>query len=98
MRRLATLAILAIATTASLSACSSVEHGTVTGKEHVSSFTYYQNQCFAYSSKGLCTMDVPIPVTQPDMWDLDLRDSQGHTGTISVSQQTFERISVGDQY
>lgn len=80
-----------------LSGCSSISSGYVTKKAHEPAYTYSQMICSGYSSKGYCTIWVPIIHNVPDHWRLDLKNGD-KTGWVYVSPQTFNDIKVGDVY
>ncbi len=41
---------------------------------------------------------VPDTIYHPEKWWLDLRNSEGETGTVGVSETTYNATSVGDYY
>jgi hypothetical protein len=96
VRKAITLAAVAAGAVLALAACG-LDHGTVTGKHYHPSFTYYTTQCFSYSTKGVCTMSLPVPVTESARWELDLRDGD-KTGSTYVDEHTWDTTRVGSLY
>lgn len=45
-----------------------------------------------------CTNHVPDTRWIPDDWDLTVRDDEGKTHRVDVSQSTYDRYQVNDRY
>lgn len=80
-----------------LTACSSIDSGTVTDKHHRDGYYYTQMICASYNAQGLCTVHVPIQHYQPPTWRLDLREGE-EEGWVYVSEGTYAATEIGDRY
>lgn len=82
---------------ATMSACSTIEAGEVVDKEFEPSHSWVQMMCSSYSSKGICTVWVPITHQVPDSWSLELRQGE-RAGSVRVSEAQYESCGIADQY
>ena len=84
-----------------LASCSTVSSGRITEKTHSdpSEYTYYIDHCVSYREDGTCSVNVPMPRTQqvPEKWGFDLVNGD-EEGSVSVSEDTWNRYDVGDYY
>lgn len=72
--------------------------------------TVYDRTCYPTTRMGSdgrmttsqqCTSTpryVPDTIYHPEKWWLDLRNSEGETGTVGVSETTYNATDVGDYY
>lgn len=108
MRRIA-LAICAFVMVFALSACgNSVTSGTVTGKhytpyKHWTTMGGYAYTCLpGFDGKMDCKYKYSPYVVedhyQNECYGLDLRNSEGNTGSVCVSPREYDNISVGEQW
>jgi hypothetical protein len=95
-----------LAGTALLTSCSSITHGTITGKQYKPErqWTYmqpvYSERCTTSGRTGSTSCSsyistwIPIPETDPACWELELRHG-GDTGSVCVSEQAWNGAHVG---
>jgi hypothetical protein len=90
-----------------LTACGGIEHGEVISKKYVpeNDWTYmqpmYTTQCTPSGKTTSCTQVltgfIPIPMTDPACWRLNLRDGDD-TGHVCVSEKAWNEAKVGEQW
>lgn len=81
-----------------LSACTpTLEAGTVTGRDHQKAYTWVQQVCSAYNSKGICTVYTPMVHQEPERWTLRLTEG-GTDGRVDVDEHAYEHCADGDRY
>lgn len=90
-------------------ACSEVTHGTITSKQYVPEYHWIYEQpihsehCYSsYKGSTSCssyiTGYIPIPMTDPACWKLNLKNSSGDTGHVCVDQKSWDKAKVGGQW
>lgn len=89
----ATVALLAVAV---LAACSPIQAGRITQKDHEPSYTYSTMYCASYGPKGMCTVWMQQQHTAPEKWRFDIRDNDDKDGWVYVSSDTYDTYQVGD--
>lgn len=107
MKRLHTYAATAaLAGGLVLTGCGSdgISHGTITSKKYEpeSDWTYMQpittQQCSGSGTSQVCvpmvTGYIPIPMTDPACWRLNLRDGK-KTGHVCVSEKAWDSAKTG---
>lgn len=88
---------LALAVIATLTGCAShLDHGMIIGKQYNPQSTYVIMSCILYTKYG-CSGYIPIPITDPQSWQLNMKDGD-KTGSTEVDQQTYDRVKVGQKY
>jgi hypothetical protein len=103
------LTALAALLAVSLTACSSIDEGYITAKDHREGYysTWYSSQCTSYDSKGLCRSYVQIPHQQwnPPTWTFSLVEERKgigegdrKTGWVNINEDTYGKYEVGDYY
>ena len=81
-----------------LAGCSSpISSGIITDKTHKEGYYYTTLICGAYSSKGYCTVYIPIQNYSPPVWRFDIREDE-QTGWVRVTEETYNSYEVGDYY
>lgn len=112
MNRRPLVALAAAAAALALAACSSVTHGTITSKQYKpeQQWTYeqpiYSQRCTTsgYGSRTSTSCSsyisswIPIPETDPECWQLNLRNGSGDTGSVCVSEQAWNGARVGGSW
>lgn len=95
MKRLAALVLVASALL--LSACSSINAGTITNKVAEPGMYMTTQSCAMYNKDGICSSWVPITTYDDPDWRFDIRDGDD-SGWVYVSQDTFDTYEIGDYY
>ncbi|MFD8789059.1 hypothetical protein [Kitasatospora sp. NPDC059599] len=110
-RRIAA-ALVTIGAAGILTACGAdVEHGTVTGKQHIDSSpaTVPASSChgricsvnvgsFSVSAPVIICNKTTCTALKPEYWQITLRDKDGNTGTVRVTEDEYRRIHEGGTY
>jgi len=93
---------VALATAAALTACGITE-GTVTDKDHDDG--YYQTRCHTVvvapargTTPARTRQDCRQEWVPRDRWSFELRNSEGDTGTVTVTRTEYDAYDVGDHY
>lgn len=81
-----------------LVACSGITSGRVTGKHYEEAYYYTTQICSGYNAQGTCSMWVPIINYMDERWVLDLENTQGDTGSVSVDEETYQVTEIGSVY
>lgn len=89
------IAVSLIALVILLSACSSIERGTITSKVAEPGMYMTQQSCAGYNKQGVCTVWVPITTYDDPDWRFDIRN-ENQTGWVYVTEETFNQYEVGD--
>jgi hypothetical protein len=98
----------ALATAVILTGCGSdLDHGTITSKQYEPEdhWTYQQPQymtnCTTVNKVTTCSQTltgfIPIPMTDPECWRLNLRDGK-ETGHVCVSKEAWNTAKKGDDW
>jgi hypothetical protein len=100
-----TLTAIVLATVAlTLNACGDPVVGTVTGKEHDAAETEHgtRKDCTTSTSStgGKATKCKTVPTTkhEPEEWELTVQEDDGDTVEVSVDEEVYDRVQVGDRY
>ena len=92
----AAAALASAALAVSLAGCSSLSHGTVTGKGYDPPWTYYTSLCVAYGKYG-CNVRTLLPVSEPADYVLNLKDGK-QTGSVDVDEASWDAARVGEHW
>lgn len=74
-----------------------ITSGTVTGKHYEEPYDYTTMRCSVYI-KTMCAAYVNDTHHVDEKWVISLENQEGDTGDVSVTQQDYDAISVGDVY
>lgn len=95
MKRLAALALVAAALF--LTACSSIDEGTITQKASEPGYYVSSQTCVAYNKEGVCSQWMPTTTYYPPTWRFDIRQGDDK-GWVYVSEDTYNDYEVGDYF
>ena len=89
------LAVLAVA------ACSPIDSGTITEKNHRPAYTWTETvyDCYSRDKNGVCTLQIPRTVVhnEPDRYSFSLTNGE-KDGWVYVDLATYIDYEVGDYY
>lgn len=92
------LSLPVVALSISLLGCSNgPEYGIVKDKSVTPGYTYIQQQCTSYNSKGMCISYVPIIIYVPTYWYLTL-ENDAESGERAVSKGMWDSCTPGNSY
>ncbi len=84
------LLVPALAGAMVLTGCSSLNHGTITGKEYRSPYVWMMPMSIGKTI-------IFLPEQEPAHWVLDLKSGK-QTGSVDVDQPTWDRARIGQAY
>lgn len=99
--RVLTIAFLAsftIVLILGLSGCSNVTEGVITSKNYVPPSTWWSQQCVTYDSKGQCKVWMPVQNTDPECWQLSLKNAAEDTGDICIDPESWRQVRPGEPW
>lgn len=97
-----TRALAALIALPLVTACG-IEHGTITGKQHVAAHTEQiptqvtRTECSGRTCQTVVTGYRDRPEYHPACWRLSLRDASGNSGAVCVSRAEYDKSRVGGQ-
>lgn len=104
------LAVLTLTALVTLTACgATVTSGTITGKDHDNAEVKTTRVCDRYTTTRsgtgkrarttrTCAHYGTRTRTEPESWEFTLRDKDGNTGEVDVTEDEYDRYQVGDKY
>lgn len=96
--RIVTAAMAAVLTMLLLLAgCSAISTGRITDKIYTAPYTTMHMQCISFSSKGICTGQMPVYTNHPERFRFNL-DNGRETGWVYVNELLYNTYNVGDWY
>lgn len=95
MKRLAALVLVASALL--LSACSSINAGTITRKDAIPGQYTTTQSCISYNKDGVCSQWVPITSYDPPRWIFYITEGEDN-GWVYVAEETYSTYEIGDYY
>lgn len=89
-----------------MTACSSIDAGTVVEKEYEPAYTVLQPSCAGYNGSGGCIAWVQVPIHADEKWTItfendmfsqDSADQKREKRTIEVTEEVYDVVSPGDE-